>query len=134
MKQVLLIVLVVVLTVGAMAAGAGIYKWTTSTPHPTPTPTLISTPTPEPNLVGLLGGLIQEYVSDLDVSDMDVKCITHDGRYGARTFVGFNAIKWSYMDGKWTIRNTGDDCAGIETWEIDDATGAITYLGSTTAP
>jgi len=134
LKQVLLIVLVVVLTVGAMAAGAGIYKWTTSTPHPTPTPTLISTPTPEPNLVGLLGGLIQEYVSDLDVSDMDVKCITHDGRYGARTFVGFNAIKWSYMDGKWTIRNTGGDCTGIETWEIDDATGAITYLGSSKTP
>ena len=130
MKQVLLIVLVVVLTVGAMAAGAGIYKWTTSTPHPAP----ISTPTPEPNLDGLIRGLLQEYVSDPDVSDIDVKCISYLRSSGARHLMGFQGIDLSYMDGKWTIRNTGDDCTGIETWEIDDAIGAITYLGPSTSP
>ena len=127
--------MVVALTVVAMAAGAGIYKWAMVTPHPAPEPIPTPTPasTPEPNLVGLLPGLLQEYVSDLDVSDMDTKCIRYN-LLGSRAFVGLKAVKWRYMDGKWTIRNTGSDCTGIETWEIDDATGAIKYLGSSTAP
>ncbi len=34
--------------------------------------------------------------------------------------------------GKWIGRLTGDRCKGLESWEIDDATGAIKYVGSST--
>ena len=138
MKQVLLIVLVVVLTVGAMAAGAGIYKWAMVTPHPAPEPIPTPAPasTPEPTLnKSLIGDLLQGYVLDSNVSDTDVRCITcRPGGKRRPNWIGAGGLDLRYIDDKWTLYHAGPRCKGLETWEIDDATGAITYLGSSTPP
>ena len=43
-------------------------------------------------------------------------------------------LRYTGRTGKWIGRLTGDRCKGVESWEIDDATGAIKHLGSSTSP
>ena len=98
------------------------------------------TPTSTPHLSRpLIYGLLHEYVSD--ISNPGWKCMTYltkpealglGQRYAAvRTDV---VLAYARQTGKWTGRLTGDRCKGVESWEIDDATGAIKYVGSSTAP
>ena len=125
MKRVLLIALFLVFTLGAMAAGAGIYKWTI--PEAKPTYTLNQE---------LIEGLLKEYVSD--IGNPGRHCLTSPRGRSKRNLRGnLMSLNYPTYDGennKWTLRATGDDCTGIESWEIDDATGAIKYLGSSTSP
>ena len=121
-----------------MAAGAGIYKWAMVTPEVND-PVWGSmvdelAPTPEPTLnKSLVYGLLREYVSDPFVSDTDVTCIAIEDWKNKRV-LRRDSLDLRYIDGKWTLYHTGSRCKGLETWEIDDATGAITYLGSSTSP
>ena len=140
LNQVLLIAVVMALTVAAMAAGAGIYKWA-ATPAivPTATPT-IATPTvaPSPNLTyDLLAGLLYEYMSELDLKSPGIDCSVGFSPYrreDAERYRNYDHTKATYQQGKWTLRNTGKTCDGVESWEMDDATRAIKYLGSSTTP
>ena len=43
-------------------------------------------------------------------------------------------LRYTGRTGKWVGRLTGDRCKGLESWEIDDDTGAIKYLGSSITP
>jgi len=123
-----------VLTMGAMVAGAGIYKWASPTIVPATSVPPLSTFVPEPNLSpSLLIGLLKEYVSDK--SSPGRTCLTRapsplfdiDLTVGKRYL---RNVQKAYLDGKWTVRATGEECSGLEIWEIDDVTGAIEYLGS----
>ena len=117
MKRVLLIALFLVFTLGAMAAGAGIYKWT-------------SAPTHKPNLpYFLIEGLLTEYISY--EGNPGQECLRFRGMQMLSTDWRAN---YNSENGTWMVRSTGKNCTGIESWEIDDATGAITYLGSSTSP
>ena len=43
-------------------------------------------------------------------------------------------VRYKGLTGKWTVRASGFGCDGLETWEIDDATAAIEYLGLSKVP
>ena len=127
-----------VLKVGAMAAGAGIYKWTMVTPADTPK---VPTPTPRPTLnMSLLNGLLVEYTTGGGGRNPGWKCLTElkwpnlQSPTLRRNLLAENFPEYDGETGNWTLRVTGDRCKGLETWEINDATGAIKYLGSSTSP
>ena len=133
-----------VLTVGAMAAGAGIYKWTMVTPEVNGPAwgAMVAdgpAPTPEPTLNKfLLNGLLQEYVTGGGGSNPGRECLV-EPVYLPKRWLRIELLDHTFPEydgktGNWTLRVTGDRCKGLETWEIDDATGAIKYLGSSTAP
>ena len=135
LNQVLLIAVVMALTIVAMAAGAGIYKWA-ATPAivPTATPT-IATPTvaPSPSLTSdLISGLLREYIEELDLKSPGIDCLVRFDIYSDAHLLPLEDP--TYQQGKWTLRKSGSTCDGVESWEIDDATGAIKYLGSSTTP
>jgi len=107
------------------------------------------TPTSTPHLSSsLLQGLLREYASDK--SNPGWKCMTYLAGFRMHnqpdwiTVDGFEpfsialnpdmVLRYTGRTGKWVGRLTGDRCKGLESWEIDDATGAIKYLGSTTSP
>ena len=111
-------------------------------------PTLPPRP-PAPTLSrSLLLGLFREYASDK--SNPGWKCMTYQPGISLHkqrdwlTVDGFEpfsialkpdiVLHYTGHTGKWIGRLTGDRCKGLESWEIDDATGAIKYLGSSTSP
>ena len=115
--------MVVALTVGAMAAGAGIYKW--AAPEPVIVPPTIVPPTPEPMpSKPLLDRLMLEYV--IDSKSPGRPCLIDGPK--------LPSVRYVYKDGKWIYHSSGDRCDGLETWEIDDVTGAIKYVGSQKSP
>jgi len=78
----------------------------------------------------LINGLLKEYISD--ESNPFFECLTLSHWPGVlRPDIDVDNNPGS---SKWTIRASGAGCNGIETWEINDATGAIKYLGSSTLP
>ena len=119
------------------------------TPTPTPTPQAVQSTTETPQFMqdikawsprnlrpearlnrSLINGLLEEYISD--ESNPFFECLTLSHWPGVlRPDIDVDNNPGS---SKWTTRASGAGCNGIETWEIDDATGAITYLGSSTSP
>ena len=77
---------------------------------------------------GSIWELLKEYTSNR--SNPAWKCLASELIY-----TNWNKrLSLDYKHHKWTIRGTGELCDGVESWEIDDHTGAIQYLGSSTAP
>ena len=124
-------------------------------PKPTPTPEAVQSSTEPPQFIqdlkawsprnlrpevrlnrSLINGLLKEYVSD--ESNPSFECLKRPtigiwSSIEVRRDIDINVEKRPGSP-KWTIRASRAGCNGVETWEIDDATGAITYLGSSTAP
>ena len=58
-------------------------------------------------------------------------CLSQPDSWDLRNYLD---IHYTKQDSNWLVRASGMGCAGLVSWEIDDATGAITYLGSSTSP